>query len=216
MDNSLLVIIIILCIIAITLYVNTYYLNKEGLDNPFSFIIKLFQAIGEIFSSIFTIFGLIGDIFDIISCPYRIFSNIGKCAGYWFFDIFFWGFYLILWAIIFWPLALLLNLGFLSVCFATGNWCNIFLTAEDICTKEGFFKFWDYSYFILFETKFLYRDEGDIDDCYCYPPLKYALDPLEEKLDLPDVEEEGSKSNPILFIFAVSVLCFLYVKSQNV
>lgn len=215
MDNHILVIIIILIIIVITLYVNKHYINKEGLRNPFDFIIKIFKFFGTIFGSIFTIFSLIGDIFNIISCPHNIFANIGTCTSYWFFDILFMILYYIFFGIFLWPVSQLITLGFMATCFSTGRFCNKSMNPKDICTKYGFFKFWDYLYSYIFNTRFLYRDKSDISKCYCAKALKKALDPLESRFNVQGVDKSGNSANPMLFFISVIILFVLYIKSKN-
>lgn len=219
MDKNLIYIIIILCIITITIYIKKYYLNKEGIGNPFTFILKLFNTIGVAITSIFTLFGLVGDIFGMINCPYKIWSNIGKCLYLWFLDwlfsVLFWIWFLLLWVTVFLPISI----GWFVICLTMGDLlyaCNV-INAYDICpSRTNFFKYIDYLYFLISGKFFLLRSKRDISDCYCFPPLKFALGPLEHKLDLKpfskkEKEEKETSYLGVLILIAILIMISLVI-----
>lgn len=219
MDKNLIYIIIILCIITITIYIKKYYLNKEGIGNPFTFIVKLFKSIGIAISSIFTLFGLVGDIFGMINCPYKIWSNIGKCFYLWFLDclfsVLFWIWFFLLWFTIFLPISF----GWFVICLTMGDLlyaCNV-IDVFDICpTRTNFFKYVDYLYFLISGKFFLLRSKRDISDCYCFPPLKFALGPLQQKLVIKpfskeEKEEKETSYLGLLILLAIVIIIVLVI-----
>lgn len=221
MNSKLFYIIIILIIVTITIYINKYYVNKEGMDigQFFGFVIKIFQLIPKLVEGIITLFSLMDDVFDMISCPYNIWSNFFTCFG-WFwptdflFNILFIIWWILLYIFIFTPCYI----GWNILCLIFGDMFNACtpLEVNDICpTKEEFFKIWDFIFFLIGDFHLLYRNKNDIKKCYCHPAVKYGFGPLEEEFEFVDSEKLANKSYEFLsLIIAFFVLFIIYFKQS--
>ena len=219
MNSKLFYIIIILIIVTITIYINKYYVNKEGMDigQFFGFVIKIFQLIPKLVEGIITIFSLMDDVFEMISCPYKVWTNFFKCIGwFWLTDIIFFILWFLWWWLLFIFIFIPASIGWNTVCLLFGNMFNACkqLEIEDVCTsKEDFFKFFDYLIFLISDFHLLYRDKGDVKNCYCHPAIRYAFSPLENQFKMFDLEDSNKLyGTPV--ILAIFVLFILFIKQS--
>lgn len=154
-------------------------------------------------------------ILNILKCPTSIFSNIQKCAGYYFSDKLFQFIWLIVWVINFIILYIPVFMLDKIVCFAFKKCWN--LTPLDVCiSKKTFFKLIENIYFLISGGgRYLHRDSSDVRKCYCSPPLIFLFDPLRKFESYFSQIVNKSAPNYGALIIPIIILGILIAKSDE-
>lgn len=212
----------------IAIYVKKEFYNKEGMDDPFSFIIKLFEVIfkiitniAQIFMSLIQAFIFIGDIFNLLRCPISIIINFPLCFFCYISDLFFYIIYLTIWCIVFTFVYLPLTILKLAMCFFfdLSDWydatdaigCKRILEMDEVMfSKRSFFNFIDNIYVILFDDHLLYRDRDIMAKCYCLKPIRVFFTPLDEFYDFFKTKE-GKKDHSFELLLTIIVFSIIYI-----
>ena len=169
--------------------------------------VQMFMMILEI---IF-IFFLIAEIFTMLACPYSIFINLPLCIYFWFLDILFTIIWFFIWILSFILIFLPVWLVFSVICIFYKPLC-IDISVDDVCiNRKDFFKIVDFIYKMIFDERFLNRDDGDVNKCYCSDSLIDLFDPL-INYHYPTLDNINGKegSNIYILVVAFIILCVLY------
>lgn len=158
---------------------------------------------------------------EYLKCPFNILEHLNSCLLFWFLDILFTIIWLIVWIIIFIFIFCPLWLCFTCLCWTVGYFfggCwNI--SINDVCpSRKGFFNILENMIQPLY-GKFLYRDGGDIDNCYCLPFIKDIFDPLDyfnNAFDsISSISSGGSANSHIVIFVCIIILGILKIGSIN-
>lgn len=183
----------------------------DPIGNLFKMIIGVFESIGMLFTMVLK-------INEILACPVKIWNNIGTCLYYWAMDsviivIYFIIFY-ILYIFVFIPVYYMSKI----FCYVMGNYI------EDVCTeisyqdvipsKDSFCFPIEYLYYKGTDGRLIYRNGGDINNCYCIPPLKSALGPYETFSDFDQSDDNKTKYTSIIII-ALFLLLAVYMTNSS-
>lgn len=154
------------------------YKKQEGLKKLGRKVSKTINQVSKHTKQIAKSATSIKAILEILKCPVSIFSNIQKCAAYYFRDKLFQLVWIILWVVnfivIFIPVFVLDKI----VCLTFRKCWNI--SPFDVCiSKKSFFKFVENIYYLMSGGgRYLHRNSKDIKQCYCTPPVVFLFDPL--------------------------------------
>lgn len=184
-ETTLTILLFILCLTAIFAYIiyTTYrdyeiYKNQEGLKKLTKKVSKTFKQVAKQGKQITKTVFSVKTIMSILKCPVSIFSNIQKCAWYYYqdklFQLIWWILWVINFIIIYIPVFILDRMS----CWLFGKCLN--LSPLDVCiSKKGFFKFVENIYYMLSGGgRYLHRNSSDVKKCYCTPPVLFLFDPL--------------------------------------
>lgn len=174
------------------------------MSDPFT---KFFEMIISVFKLIGVLFEMVINIQETLECPTRIWTHIGTCLFYWGVDTVM----IILYNIFYWIVYIFIYLptwcGYKAICFCTNKRflsCGEF-SPDDIIPSLSSFK-WPFE-FIYRQSggdRFLYRDGGDLKNCYCIPPLKLAFRPLTHYSDI--FGDDKSSKNSTYMLIAIFIL----------
>ena len=226
----LFIIILISLSLFIAIYVKKEFYNKEGIDNPFSFIIKLFEMLAkiglnivQIFISLIQAFIFISDIFELLRCPMSLFFNFPLCIYFFALDIICGLLYYLLWYIVYIFLYMPMCLVFTLMCtisstgngllydVASSNGCRD-LNMEDIFfSKKDFFNFIDNVYLLIFGSHLLYRDRDDMGKCYCLEPIRLFFSPLDHFYNFYGMTDNTNNSDVFYIIMTIIIMILLYI-----
>jgi hypothetical protein len=186
---------------------------------------NIFKAIGSFFKMIFKVvimvfqlFILVFEIIVKISCPISIFTNIHTCSYFWLLDIIFFIIWLIVYIICFIFIFVPIFIGCILMCICIGAWMGEcwFVSPDDVCPdKKVFLNFIENIYQVVFGSKLLYRDEGDIDMCYCVSSLERLFDPLTQFRNYLGGVANDSKSNTRYLIIPFIILIIIYINNSK-
>lgn len=154
------------------------YKKQEGLKKLTRKVSKGFKQIGKTAKQVGKTIVSVKTIFKLLKCPINIFSNLQKCAKYYYQDKLFELIWLIVWVINFVIIYIPVFILDKMVCFTFNKCFNI--SPTDVClSKKTFVKFIENLYFLTSGGgRFLHRNPSDVRKCYCTPPVVYLFDPL--------------------------------------
>jgi hypothetical protein len=166
---------------------------------------------------IFQLFILVFEIIMKISCPISVFTHIHICSYYWLLDILFYFIWLIVYFICFIFIYIPLFIGCLLMCICISAWMGEcwFVSPDDVCPgKKNFLNFIENLYQAAFGTRLLYRDDEDIDMCYCVSALENLFDPFTEFRNYFGDDASKSKSNTRYLLIPFIILVILYYNNK--
>lgn len=134
---------------------------------------------------------------EYLACPFRIMDHMTTCLFFWGLDWFFHLIWAIVWVIVFifvfCPIWISLNMLCLCVSHITGCFT---VEPNDICPSwPTFANFIENTVQTLTGSKFLYRDDGDMRNCYCVSPLPEMFDPFRNYTSYYSSAQGSSDSN---------------------
>jgi hypothetical protein len=146
-----------------------------------------------------------------ISCPYNLFIHLPLCTYYWFLDVIFTIIWLFFWLLSFFLIFIPIWVVFNVICIFYTPLC-IDISPDDVCIdKKDFFLVIDTFYQLIMEERFLYRNDDDVDNCYCSDSLLKLFDPLTTEFKfLDDLMNSSSGNNLVALVIAFMILCVLY------
>ncbi len=104
------------------------------------------------------------------------------------------------------------------MCICIGAWMGEcwFVSPEDVCPdKKVFLNFIENVYQVAFGSKLLYRDEDDVDMCYCVSSLEKLFDPLTKFRNYLGGVSDESKSSTRYLIIPFIILIILYINNSK-
>jgi hypothetical protein len=117
---------------------------------------------------------------DYLACPFRIMDHATTCLFYWGLDWLFHLIWCIVWVLVFIFVFCPIWLALAMLCLCVGKIAGCYtVSVDDICPSWS-----DFANFIeniaqtLTGSRFLYRDDGDMHNCYCVDPLPEIFDPF--------------------------------------
>jgi hypothetical protein len=154
------------------------YVKQEGLKKLSRKVSKTFKTVTKHTKQITKSATNIKTILGILKCPVSIFSNVQKCAKYYFQDKLFELIWVILWIVNFVLVYIPVFILDKIVCLTFRKCWN--LSPVDVCiSKKSFFKFIENIYYLTSGGgRFLHRNSSDVQKCYCTPPVVFLFDPL--------------------------------------
>lgn len=215
------ILVFLVCLLSIFGYMiySTYrdyhkYKSQEGL-NISKAINKTANKVKNQAKKITKIGSSLKGVLNILKCPVSIFSNIGKCSGYYYRDKLFELIWIIIWIInfiiIFIPAFILDKL---IMCFIFKRCLNV--TPNDVCiSRKTFFKAFENIYYLLTGGgRYLHRDSSDMKKCYCSPPLVFMFNPLR---NFTSYFERLVKSSPnfVALLIPIIILIILGFRQKS-
>lgn len=189
-------------------------------------ITSFFKLIVSIFEMIGMLFMMLIDLQNTLMCPFRVWFNIGTCLGYWAMDVIINIIYFIIFWILFFFVYIPVWTGSFLVCLFLRNTSEIYcvdISYEDVIPSKDTFCFpFEYIYNkITGGGRLIHRNQEDMKNCYCVPPLVYAFVPYKTYSDYnPSNDSKETSSSGVYFLIAFSLLITVYLtnlkKNNNV
>ena len=134
-----------------------------------------------------------------LECPFKIMDHMTTCLFFWGLD---WLFHAI-WGIV-WVMMLCMFVSNITGCYT--------VEPNDICPSwPSFANFIENIMQTFTGSKFLYRDDGDMDNCYCVDPLPQMFDPLRYYSNYySDTKSSQNSSNGATLLIPIIVFGLLY------
>ena len=206
--NKLLnILLLLLCLAAIFGYMiyTTYidyekYKKQEGLKKLTRKVSKTVNNVSKQGKEIAKTAVSVKTILNILKCPINIFSNIQKCAKYYYTDKLFELIWLVIWIVNFVLIYIPVFVLDKVVCFTFRKCWNI--SPTDVClSKKSFFKFIEnIYYFVSGGGRYLHRNSSDINKCYCTPPVVFLFDPLRKFTSYFEIVDKSAPNYAALII----------------
>ena len=153
-----------------------------------------------------------------LECPFKILDHMTTCLFFWGLDWLFHVIWCLVWLIVFIFVfcPIWLALGMLCLCVSGFTGCYT-VEPNDICPSwQSFANFIENIMQTLTGSKFLYRDDGDMDNCYCIDPLPQMFDPLRGYTSYySNVNSSQSSSNGASLLFPLIVFGLLYFYNKK-
>jgi len=148
-----------------------------------------------------------------LECPFKILEHMTTCLFFWGLDWLFHAIWCIVWVIVFIFIFCPIWLSLTMLCLVVGNIVGCYtVEPNDICPSwPSFANFIENIMQTLTGSKFLYRDDGDMDNCYCIDPLPQMFDPLRDYHNYyNDAKSSKNSSNGATLLVPMIVFGLLY------
>jgi len=200
-----------------------------GIDIIAAIIDPIYEGLGikAIVDGITNLIRNVKNIFDMIACPFRIIKNIDKCVKYWAIDLLLYIIWIIVWAFLFITLyipaviatKILVTVGvdceFIKAAGFPDSACGTLMPNDILPSKQTVGRYLEEGIYYVRGKHFFYRDDDDINKCYCIPGILIACNPLRVTGIGGSNSSSTSDKNRLALLWAIGIIILMAVGNAS-